>query len=443
MNPFKFPAELKPSSIKRVWLWMIVFGAIPWIGLGLIGLLFHYLFGHELSKTSTVVGVILFLVLPYLIWVYENAFHAFAVAIIDKDHEPAVDAPNVKREVTTLTKRGKATGIGRLFLTSNERLDHLKFILNRLQSRIGEEYTDITSRITWLMAGQAFLLTAFIAIADADVVRIKPETKYWLAAGVAFTGWVISCSLAISTSLGHALIEKLKEPRDEIEKFMANQFFVPRAGVEPKHAAHRVGHTATRYLPPFSLVAWAGLTFLVLTGHILPNDESVSSQVGWVHYGKPPPPFPIGFITYTKTGEINQKCPDYSEKANIWAKQFLADWSKRVSPSSLDGLVIIGSADRTGLSDSMKRKIDSNMSLARGRAETIKNILMKASLEEVEAKKIDPQNLITNTNAMVLVTAPRNLANNDQDLRMGIDCYNPVLAEDRTVQVWLSKALPQ
>lgn len=441
MNPFKFPAELKSSSIKRVWLWLIAFGAIPWVGLGLIGLLFHFLFGHELSKTSTAAGVILFLVLPYLIWVYENAFHAFAKAIINKDCEQAVDAPNVIGLATTLTRRGKPTGIGRLFLTSNERLDHLKFILNRLQSRIGEEYTDITSRITWLMAGQAFLLTAFIAIANAE--HIKCDTKYWLAAGVAFTGWVISCSLAISTSLGHALIEKLKKPRDEIEKFMATQFFVPRAGVEPEHAAHRVGHTATRYLPPFSLVAWAGLTLLVLTGHILSNDESVSSQVGWVRYGMPPPPFPIGLTTYAKIGVANQKCPDYSEKANIWAKRFLADWSKRASPSSLDGLVIIGSADRTGLTDSMKRKIDSNMSLARGRAETIKNILMKASLEEVEAKKIDPQNLITNTNAMVLATAPLNLAKTDQESRTGIDCYNPVLAADRAVQIWLSKALPQ
>lgn len=441
MNPFKFPAELKPSSIKHVWLWLIAFGAIPWVGLGLIGLLFHYLFGHELSKTSTVVGEILFLVLLYLIWVYENAFHAFAKAIIEKDREPVIDDPSVILEVTTLTGWGKATGIGRLFHTSNERLDHLKFILNRLQSRIGEEYTDITSRISWLMTGQAFLLAAFIAIASAE--QIKCDTKYWLAAGVAFTGWVISCSLAISTSLGHALIEKLKKPRDDIEKFMATQFFVPRAGVEPEHAAHRVGHTATRYLPPFSLVAWAGLTLLVLTGHILPKDASVSSQLGWVNYGKPPPPFPIGLISYTKTGETNQKCPDYSKEANIWAKQFLADWSKRVSPSSLDGLVIIGSADRTGLSDSMKRKIDSNMSLARGRAETIKNILMKASLEEVDAKKIDPQHLITNTNAMVLVTAPRNLAENEQGSRTGIDCNNPALAEDRTVQIWLSKALPQ
>jgi hypothetical protein len=119
----------------------------------------------------------------------------------------------------------------------------MRYVLDRLQSRINEEYTDISSRIGWLMTGQAFLLGAFATILNAE--HLGDEAKHWFSTGVAFSGAVISFVLALSTFFGHALIQKIKKPRDEAEIIMADEFHVPerRSGQTLRTSTRPCGHT--------------------------------------------------------------------------------------------------------------------------------------------------------------------------------------------------------
>jgi hypothetical protein len=216
------------------------------------------------------------------------------------------------------------------------------------------------------------------------------------------------------------------------------------------HSAHKLGHAATRYLPTFAYVAWACLALLAGTSQLTKqasNDDQVSLLLlryealtrpdvtrGWILYSQPTPPFPVGGTTYA---EANKACPDNSKAAEEWMDAFVTAWSQRPAPAAGDGLVVVGGADRVSLSEVFKRKLDSNMSLARGRAEEIKRLLIARTKRLVDENKLAPQYRISAEHVMVLVTGPRNAALGTPASNGKPDCKNPELAADRTVQVWI------
>jgi hypothetical protein len=447
MNLFWISSYFPPAKVKHAWGWVLFFGALPWVVLIIALLPFHFAGSHYLSSGTTLhqavlwsAALLLQFVAGYLIWVYEKRFHALAVALVDKDRDPSLDDPDLIGFITTSPHHSPR--IGWLLTTPAKKIEHLNFVLGRLQSRIGDEYTDISSRVSWLITGQAFLLAAFVSILNINTGLIGDDARRWFAAWVAFSGWVISFGLAVSTALGHALIEKLKKPRDKIETFLAKNLAVPRAGVPPHHSAHRIGHAATRYLPVFAFVAWSFLTLLSISGHLSQADKTKTDNppAGMMAYVLPSPAFPIAATTYALTA-TNSGCPDNLLAADAWIDGFLARWAKRPQPSQDDGIVLIGSSDRLNLSTRLKQQIDSNLSLGRARAETIRNMLLHASIAKAASAK-DGHYLINEVNIMVLATAPANLAHPEQSSKSKRDCLNPELAVDRTVRIWVAKKLP-
>ena len=488
MNLFK--AEIKSSNVVRPGLWMIGFALTPWIILSILAFAIHPLLAtvtHPYARSGF--GVLLLGFLAGAVLIYEQWFGALAVAILQKDYDPELDDHNYQRifpapedgKLLAALKAGRAPKAEASVIAeaknkmdavlgsyaesnvdstlpealgvvaraaewfskaSDLRFERMRYILDRLQSRIGEEYGDIVSRTGWLMTAQAFLLGAFVAILNAE--RLADEARHWFATGVAFSGATISLVLALSTFFGHALIVKLKKPRDAAEKIMAEEFHLPRAGVPVLDSAHRLGHAATRYLPTFAYVGWVFLTLLALSNHLTkkPDDaDRINVQVlpyeslthpsftaGWELYREPTPPFPIGSTTYH---EPDKACPDNSKAADDWVNRFVALWLQRVSPSAKDGLVLVGSADRLTLGQVFKRKIDSNVSLARGRAEEIKRRLIATT------EKLEPQHRISDEHVLLLVTGPLNIGLSTPSAAVKPECRDDALAADRTVQVWM------
>lgn len=113
---------------------------------------------------------------------------------------------------------------------NDEGFKRLTQVVDKLQSRIGEEYSDIHSRTGWLVAGQAFLLTAFVTVVNAE--RMSAGSKQWLTIAIGLAAAAISFVLALSIFYGTALVEALKRPRDDAEKLAASVFKVPKTGVE-------------------------------------------------------------------------------------------------------------------------------------------------------------------------------------------------------------------
>jgi hypothetical protein len=297
--------KIEETKVVTPWLWILGFGLAPWIVLYGVGIACRGLWPYLTSTAAQwAAGAGLLWLGAFAVLVYEQWFGELAWVILQKNYDPQLDAanyqniypplpmgdttveeavkavaaaatPEQKRQAAAASVQtrvdaalkdyqidttqpasvsGATAAVAKVmgwFTQSNElRFTRMKYVLDRLQSRIGEEYTDISSRIGWLMTGQAFLLGAFATILNAE--RLGDEAKHWFSTGVAFSGAVISLVLTLSTFFGHALIRKLKKPRDEAEAIMQADFHVPRAGVPVTHSAHRLGHAATRYLPTFA-----------------------------------------------------------------------------------------------------------------------------------------------------------------------------------------------
>lgn len=497
-----FNPTIDPAKVTQPRLWLVLFGLGPWALAGIAVLGSDWFWPSQSRRVVQWVGALALCLAAFAVLVYEQWFGEVADAILRKDYCNDLDAPHYDRiylpapdddatvgnavaaveaanddakkkvvvaelmanVVATALKAykddstlpptidGAHQAIGKRmqwFGNAHEfRLQRMKYILDRLQSRINDEYTDISTRIGWLMTGQAFLLSAFATILNAD--RLGADARHWLSTGVAFSGAMISFILSLSTFFGHALMRKLKIPRDEAETIMATQFHVPRAGVPSNHSAHILGHAATRYLPTFFYAAWTCLTLFAWTdrfsktpspeegvGYVLLPPEIFAQSAltqGWTLYAQPTPSFPIGATTYL---EPEKGCPDNRNAADEWVDGFIAAWSERRLPSHMDALFIVGSADRVNLSDLLKRKLDSNMSLARGRAEEIKQRLIAKTQMLIGENKLAPIYRISSDHVIVLVTGPRNAASTPLAPVKKSDCNNTELAADRTVQVWI------
>jgi hypothetical protein len=308
------------------------------------------------------------------------------------------------------------------------RFKRMSYMLDRLQSRIDGEYSDLAARTAWLLSGLAFMLGAFVAILNSD--HLTMESRRSLAAAVACAGSVVSFLLMVSAFFAYTLVNALKIPRGLLETRMESECKTVPAGVTPESPTHRLAHAATRLLPSFAYVAWIALALLTLMTDVfaerakpVPDAGNHQVQVGGLARLEPSSPaFPIGKAAYVPT----PGCSDQSQKAELWVDQVVGAWLQRKTPSTSDWLVLVGSADPLGLNGPLKTKLDSNMALARQRADEIKRRL------EERTKALTPTHAISDQRVLVLVTGPRAMLIPGKPR-----CDDLTLAEDRRVEVWL------
>jgi hypothetical protein len=492
-------ARRKENQRRRLWelVWLVGLSLLPWV------LLFFCLplipgmkdsnpWGGRAKFGLFVFAALLILVYERLfIWVTRRAVegkpgkspYKFSRSFLRKPDDPALDeAMQTWLKDPSLANRTEALKKIQTVTDDNEGFKRLTQVTDKLQSRIGEEYSDIHSRTGWLVAGQAFLLGAFVTVLNAE--HLSAELRQWLSIGIALVGAAISFVLALSIFYGTALVEALKVPRDRAETLAKRQFKVPRTGVPRRMGVHTFGHYATRYIPCLAYVAWIALTLLAMdgafgqvtssgSGHARPGGDQPGNQPGGSQLGgdqpggnqpggdqlggnqpggnqpggdQPGGNQPIGtsgrgwkeltaspsFALGAATFEAGKPdCPDPTEKElHNWLDSVMKDWQGRASPSKSDVLILVGSADRIRLRGALQHQYDTNMGLARRRAEDVKTLLEKATAHKSEIHQL------TDKRVLVLVTGPQHSPEAGKPI-LGQKESCKDFPDDRRVQVWL------
>lgn len=314
--------------------------------------------------------------------------------------------------------------------------DRMTSAVAHMQGAIDVEFSAIAARVGWVLASQAFLLAAFVAVVGAE--RLTPSTRFWLALGIALTAAVISFVMALAAALGHALINKLRGARDKLERRLHLDFGLQPRGV-PLGSAMLL-HSATRYVPCVMYVGWVVLALAVLANlfRIVPSPAGLQAILqgpvrmshGWSKYHQASPTFEPRKTEYLEKAQRNSNCPTSADAAQ-WVDAVVAAWKKRHEPGSDDVLVLVGGADRTRLGEALQKQIDSNMLLARERAEHVRDLLVKATAGEPAAHRIAPERVL------ITVTGPRIGHSRPKGAAPITDCSDAELNADRTVEVWL------
>jgi hypothetical protein len=440
MTKERLMARIRSQEFRSL-VWLIL---VPWFVLFLVVGAMHGMNGSSLW--SGIGKLLLLLGIGVLILFYEQWF-------IDVTRAGVGESPYKFSDTEFLSKSTD---------DPDEQFKRLTQVVDKLQSRIGEEYTDIASRTGWLVTGQAFLLAAFVTVLNAE--RLTAASKQWLSVGIGLAGAAISFVLALSIFYGMALIEALKDPRDAAETAAERDFKVPKTGVAKEKEAHTYGHYATRYIPCLAYAAWVALTLLAIgqafsptapsgmtlmfppvgtaphdgttpQGGTQPQDGSAPpagptvSGRGWRQL-ESSPWFARGADTYDKTVA---GCPAPEEKrheVNDWLEQVVAEWENRAAASKGDVLILVGGADRIRLGDALRRQYDTNMGLARNRAELIKHLLEDATNGQPEEHKLTTERIL------VLVTGPQYSPTAERPAAGQTEKCEE-FADDRRVQVWL------
>lgn len=432
----------------------------PWVALSFVLLMVAAMHGSPpwsgMGKFALLLGCAL-LILLYERWFIDATRKAVEGA---PEESPYKFSHELLREPNALEVRGaldawcgshsladKANALQQLRTVTDddEGFKRLTQVVDKLQSRIGEEYADIHSRTGWLVAGQAFLLTAFVTVVNAE--RMSAGSKQWLTIAIGLAAAGISFVLALSIFYGTALVEALKRPRDDAEKLAASVFKVPKTGVEREKSAHIFSHYATRYIPCLAYIAWVALTLLAIDqafGQIAPSGMTLmfppggtttdpvgpaASGRGWKML-EPSPPFALGAATFE---ERVPGCPDpevTKKKAQEWLNDIVSAWQNRESVSTADVLILVGGADRIRLGDALKHQYDTNMGLARSRAETIKTMLIRETGNKSQEHKLTAKRIL------VLVTGPQYSPKAGKLTTAQRETCQE-FSDDRRVQVWL------
>ena len=474
--------RLATTEEKEIKQWIPVYGflilaacLIPWAVVLAVISYRQYLFPSAVPNFGGwgllgSVGVLV--VLTALFLCYENFFRFIALKIVEARPDRGLDELDQERLIQGFPEKGDRQAALDLFeafkraldrLTAQEaeskgslRLDkttpdavieeivrepglavldretlftRLTYAVDHMQGRIDGEFSAIASRVAWVLASQAFLLSAFVAIVNAE--RVAPVTQFWLAVGVAFTAAVISFVLSLASMFGHALILGMKEARDKLEALLHKHFGIRRGGVPVGAAVHILGHSATRYVPCVLYVAWIILTvaalsnvFVVEAGPRTVLQGPVRLSQGWVKYPLASPTFRPEAVAYR---EQDNSCPT-SDRAALWINGVVAAWKSRHEPGPDDVLVLVGGADRTRLGSNLQKQIDSNMALARTRAENVRKLLEEATRAE------PPLHQISLERVLITVTGPRIGEKGSGRIK---DCSDQELNKDRVVEVWL------
>lgn len=145
------------------------------------------------------------------------------------------------------------------------------------------------------------------------------------------------------------------------------------------------------------------------------------------------PGFDVGSFAI---GERTRGCVDADIAKVAWRDWLAArarDWIRRPSASASDTLLIIGSADRQALRGPLASRFDSNAGLARARADAVKHALMDA----INRESGNALHRLSDSRVLVLSEGPAHTPELHRGGPGGAAC-DPLLAEDRRIQVWIS-----
>jgi hypothetical protein len=333
---------------------------------------------------------------------------------------------------------GRVTGWSRA--NTDRDYDRLTDILDRLQTRVGDEYQDIHLRTGWLMTAQAFLLVGYVQTLNAE--RFQDLTRQILSTGIASMGALVAFVLTLAIFYGHALAHVLKDSRDAAQE-AATEYGVPWTGVSTSTKAHRFGHLATKALPSTAFVAWVALAILAGfntferknqggdIGLVIQVPPTVMNSSGRWFTLKPSPAFPVGSAKFDEAVKGCAAPAETVAAAKSWLNDVVKEWKNREHPSDSDWIVVVGATDRLPLDDRLRQRFDSNMGLARARAEEI------AAMLESATKHDSPEHRLTDSRAKVETVGPAYTPASQPIVPAARVCLDRELSEDRRVRIWM------
>lgn len=294
-------------------------------------------------------------------------------------------------------------------LDPKEAFDRITYVLDKLQSRIGDEYSDIATRTGWLVASQALLIASFVSLLNAE--RLTEFSRNILSTGIAVTGLMVSLSLALSIFFGHALVNKLKKTRGEVEKH-AHAHGVPRTGVPSNFWIHRVGHFATRCLPCLALVAWALLLY---------NKDSFKRT------DAPRAALTERVARFCNFAPGSDHLVASEQELNRLLKSIALRWTVETRSGRQGTVLLIGSTDRVRLTREAERRFGDSTGLGRARTAAVQRLV-----NEYGDKNIKAYPTWTTDQVLMLVTGPAKIGETGARSNKNLQGE----AADRSVEVW-------
>lgn len=146
------------------------------------------------------------------------------------------------------------------------------------------------------------------------------------------------------------------------------------------------------------------------------------------------PSFDIGTA---EIGETTTKCVAIHPKEFEWADWLNAmkrDWLKRANPSEYDVILIVGAADRQHLRGELADQFDSNVGLAKARAEAVKALLIQL----INAEAAEGRDALNDQRVIALTDGPKNTPKVEKRGKAQERLCSPLLAEDRRVTLFIS-----
>jgi hypothetical protein len=161
-----------------------------------------------------------------------------------------------------------------------------------------------------------------------------------------------------------------------------------------------------------------------------PPSTAVISPTGWARL-EDSPPFAIGASRFDEPVAGCPTVQEAGEAATRWLNSVSGLWLGRPQPASTDTVILIGTADRAPLKESLRHQYGSNMGLARARAETVKNLLVQRTVHESLPNRLTPDRVL------VQITGPAYTPKPDPKVARAESCRDINLSRDRAVQLWI------
>lgn len=430
------PASASSSNNWAIVLRAILVVAPPW--LAAVGLIFTLPFvpveGVEWQSATTVLGVFLLsLALLWLVHQYERAF----LCVAKKQVEEIKHRGDLNRLVSIL-RIPSATA-------SKDMLDALSRVRDHLQDSIDEEYKNVGLRVTWMLAGQAFMLGPLTTIGTSSALNDRQRTL--IIGAICLCAAMVSLVLTWGAMLGHAYIEDMRKLRDQAEEELHFRFGVPATGVAAGSGLHKLEHSASRYLPLLFYCFWVVLLPLVPRLQAMPQGPNCCAVCPSCPPPPPPPgpvggsawlfagrthPFPRGEAEYPgkRSAQERAGCPTI-DTARAWVEGFVQTWMRRPDPRTSDILMVIGGTDRASIEQPRGREADPNLALSRRRADEVLRLLADATVA------LAPEHRIVVDRVMVVLTGPGSKSPANPKIRKG-QCGDQ--DDDRAVQLWYQSA---
>lgn len=338
--------------------------------------------------------------------------------------------PATRAEIVSLMARTLGIPVVSNAAEIGQYYDRINAVLDNLQKRIESEYDDTHTRTGWLMTSQAILLSSFVALVNLD--KLEGLFRDSLLIALAALGALVAVVLSFAIFHGHALIVSLKVAREDVEKITADEYGLPRMGVQSGSPVHLYGHLATKVLPSVAFVGWSillGTSMFQKT--LLRTTPAAGAQMIAVPAS---PAFQWSESDFGMPADRQrQPCIDTgSPTPEKWAHDVVATWRGRPAKSHRDGILLVGSTDRSQLGPEGLRRYGSDAGLARARLTTAANLLVSAAGE----MDLEGTDVLSEERIFLQVTGP-SYTPPEGTSRGDPGCANPTLIADRKVLAWI------